>query len=111
MLFAQIAALSPAFSWPNKSGCGTRLLEISLLPRFKALVFSILAILVALIGIATVVKAPSVSPQPLRPGSRIVRAGIWTVHFGMGNEGRDSQRAMKDLIRYFALRFTHLSSN
>ncbi|THH00526.1 hypothetical protein EW145_g7066 [Phellinidium pouzarii] len=33
------------------------------------------------------------------PGPRIIRAGIWTVHFGIDNEGRDSQRAMSTLIK------------
>ena len=74
-------------------------MEISFLPHFKALILSILAIFATLNGIATIVKVPSISPQPFRPVPRIVRAGIWTVHFGMDNEGRDSQRAMKGLIR------------
>ena len=42
---------------------------------------------------------PVEAPTPYRPGSRVVRTGIWTVHFGIDNEGRDSQRRMRDLIR------------
>jgi hypothetical protein len=43
-------------------------------------------------------RAPRTDIQPYRPGPRIVRAGIWTVHFGMDNGGKDSQRLMRDLI-------------
>jgi hypothetical protein len=28
-----------------------------------------------------------------------VTAGVWTLHFGIDNEGRDSQRRVRDLIR------------
>jgi len=28
----------------------------------------------------------------------MLTAGIWTVHFGIDNEGRDSQRRMRDLV-------------
>lgn len=38
-------------------------------------------------------------PTLLKSGRRIVNAGIWTVHFGFDDSGRDSQRRMRDLIR------------
>ena len=38
-------------------------------------------------------------PTLLKSGQRIVNAGIWTVHFGFDNAGRDSQRRMRDLVR------------
>ncbi|KAH9943702.1 Frag1/DRAM/Sfk1 family-domain-containing protein [Amylocystis lapponica] len=56
-------------------------------------VFSVLSLLV------TLYRSPVVPPAPHRPGARLLRAGIWTVHFGIDNEGRDSQRRMRDLIK------------
>ncbi|EKM57828.1 uncharacterized protein PHACADRAFT_171045 [Phanerochaete carnosa HHB-10118-sp] len=49
--------------------------------------------------LVTMYRWPVNPPVPYRPGPRILRAGIWTVHFGIDNEGRDSQRRMRDLIR------------
>lgn len=43
---------------------------------------------------------PTKEIKPFRPGPRIIRAGIWTVHFGIDDEGRDSQRRMRDIVRY-----------
>lgn len=54
---------------------------------------------VALAGVVSVYRTPSTAIQPYRPGPRIIRAGVWTVHFGLDNEGKDSQRLMRDLIR------------
>jgi hypothetical protein len=59
----------------------------------------------ALIAIASLIgplrrSAPTApTPAPAHARTRIVRAGIWTVHFGIDNAGRDSQRAMRDLFR------------
>ncbi len=55
--------------------------------------FALLSLLV------TIYRWPVNAPRPYRPGHRVLRAGIWTVHFGIDNEGRDSQRRMGDLIR------------
>lgn len=38
------------------------------------------------------------APQPYHPDTGIFTGGIWTVHFGMDEEGRESQRRMMDLI-------------
>jgi len=48
--------------------------------------------------IATLYRLPD-SPKPFRPGPRILRAGIWTLHFGIDNAGRDSQRRVRNVIR------------
>jgi len=49
--------------------------------------------------LATIYRWPS-PPILLKSGRRIANAGIWTVHFGFDNAGRDSQRRMRDLIRW-----------
>ncbi|RXK35959.1 hypothetical protein M231_06782 [Tremella mesenterica] len=44
-------------------------------------------------------KIPREAPVPYFPEYRMFSAGIWTVHFGVDQEGRDSQWRMMDLIR------------
>jgi hypothetical protein len=44
-------------------------------------------------------RRPLADPKPFRPDARILRAGIWAVHFGIDNEGHDSQRGMLGVIR------------
>lgn len=39
------------------------------------------------------------TPAPAHARARILNAGIWAVHFGIDNAGRDSQRNMRDLFR------------
>lgn len=76
-----------------------------LLRTFGAIVY-----MLALTAAISVYRAPLDTPRPYRPGPRIIRAGIWTVHFGMNNEGRDSQRGMRELIRYLNKRISpHLT--
>ncbi|KAI5121231.1 hypothetical protein M0805_007238 [Coniferiporia weirii] len=98
VLFAQIMLLAPAFSWPGLRK-NTLYLKLDFPPSLKSQFCSTLAIIAALSGLVSLYRVPSNAPQPFRPGPRILRAGIWTVHFGMDNEGRDSQRAMKTLIQ------------
>lgn len=38
-------------------------------------------------------------PAPAHARGKILNAGIWAVHFGIDNAGRDSQRSMRDLFR------------
>ncbi|WVO15056.1 hypothetical protein L204_102700 [Cryptococcus depauperatus] len=44
-------------------------------------------------------QVPTERPIPFFPEHRLFSAGIWTVHFGLDKEGRDSQKRMRDLIR------------
>ena len=37
--------------------------------------------------------------HPHHSPERLVTAGIWTVHFGIDLEGRDSQPRMRDLVK------------
>lgn len=39
------------------------------------------------------------APQPSHPDSRLVTAGIWTIHFGLDNDMWASEHRMRDLIR------------
>jgi hypothetical protein len=59
---------------------------------------ALLAVCCVLSAVATLYRLPTVPPRPYRSASRIIRAGIWTVHFGIDNAGRDSQRGMRSLI-------------
>ena len=76
----------PRFFAANKPSKNSR--------RVQTTIF--LAIIVSLL--VTIYRWPP-PPIPLKSGRRIVNAGIWTVHFGVDNDGRDSQRRMMDLIR------------
>ncbi|KAH9018476.1 Frag1/DRAM/Sfk1 family-domain-containing protein [Lactarius pseudohatsudake] len=59
----------------------------------------------ALIAVAALVgplrrsAPPTPVPVPAHARARILNAGIWAVHFGIDNAGRDSQRGMRDLFR------------
>lgn len=53
--------------------------------------------------LGTLYRWPSAPPRPFVPGPRILNAGIWTLHFGIDNEGRDSQRGVKTVIEYVLL--------
>ncbi|KAL5503883.1 CWH43 [Sanghuangporus vaninii] len=97
VLMAQIILLAPAFDWQGSKYNRTSLSKIP--PRLGQYSFTALSLMAVVSGLVTMYRTPTSAPQPYRPGPRIVRAGIWTVHFGMDNQGRDSQRAMRDLIR------------
>ena len=98
VLIAQVACIALAFRWPRLNAT-TRPLNLTLPKRTHYAIQYTLAILTTVSLLVTLYRAPKAAPQPHRPASRIVRAGIWTVHFGIDNEGRDSQRLMRDLIR------------
>ena len=94
---AQIILLAPAFNWQGRDYVGSSFSKIS--PLVAQYSFASLSLMAVASGLVTMYRTLANAPQPYRPGPRIVRAGIWTVHFGMDNQGRDSQRAMRDLIR------------
>ncbi|KAJ3826969.1 Frag1/DRAM/Sfk1 family-domain-containing protein [Lentinula raphanica] len=97
VLIAQMACLALAFNWP---ALGPRLTSASTISstvvscaRNTVTLFFILGVL------ASLYRLPTAPIQPFRPGQRMLRAGIWTIHFGIDNEGRDSQRRVMNLIR------------
>ncbi|OSC99957.1 hypothetical protein PYCCODRAFT_1372193 [Trametes coccinea BRFM310] len=107
VLAAQFACIALAFHWsrllPRRSSTTAPSSRATpSLPHgrhFKAQYT--LALLTTLSLLATLWHSnwPRIVPRPHREAARIVRAGIWTVHFGIDNEGRDSQRRMRDLIQ------------
>ena len=98
VLIAQFACIALAFR-PPRLNTNTGQLNLTLPKRTHYAIQYTLAILTTVSLLVTLYRAPKAAPQPHRPASRIARAGIWTVHFGIDNEGRDSQRLMRDLIR------------
>ncbi|KAI0784469.1 Frag1/DRAM/Sfk1 family-domain-containing protein [Abortiporus biennis] len=96
VLAVQMVFIGLAFNWPRISSNAPTL---TLPPVVKTYTKNALAIFSVLSLLVTMYRWPTKIPQPYRPGPRILRAGIWTVHFGIDNEGRDSQRRMRDLIR------------
>ncbi|EIN04946.1 hypothetical protein PUNSTDRAFT_92401 [Punctularia strigosozonata HHB-11173 SS5] len=95
VLIAQMSGLALIARWPNGQGASS-LLNTPL--HAKRYASAVLAICSVLSVIATLYRLPTEPPRPYRPASRIIRAGIWTVHFGIDNAGRDSQRGMRHLI-------------
>lgn len=91
-----MALLGLGFNWPR-----VRLSSpaVTIPAALRAKARNTLALVSVLSLLVTMYRWPTNIPQPHRPGPRIIRAGIWTVHFGIDNEGRDSQRRMRDLIK------------
>lgn len=99
VVFAQIACLALAFRWstqnhPAKSTSLT-------LPNSTSASLSktVLALISVLSVLGTLYRIPlGTPPTPYKPGPRIVNMGIWTVHFGIDNEGRESQRGITRVL-------------
>lgn len=51
------------------------------------------------IGRAVYIVMPEEVPEPLYPETRLITAGIWTVHFGLDNNMWASENRMRDLIQ------------
>ncbi|KAF9067240.1 Frag1/DRAM/Sfk1 family-domain-containing protein [Rhodocollybia butyracea] len=96
VLMAEMACLSLAFDWPALNRVSRPASISSTVASCARTTFALISITSIL---ATLYRLPSSPPQPFRPGPRILRAGIWTIHFGIDNEGRDSQRRVLNLIR------------
>ncbi|KAK0193555.1 Frag1/DRAM/Sfk1 family-domain-containing protein [Armillaria mellea] len=67
--------------------------------RRETCAFLLLGCISTLSVLATLYRMPSSAIQPWRAGPRVLRTGIWTLHFGIDNAGRDSQRKVRDVIR------------
>lgn len=98
VLAVQMAGIALTFKWPGITT--SSLPNLSLPPSVKSRVQTSLGVFTLISVLVSMYRSPSQAPQPYRPGPRILRAGIWTVHFGIDNEGRDSQRRIRDLIRF-----------
>lgn len=91
----QMACLLPAFKWPFSAKTLPPSSSTTFKPHFRNLLF----IFPILSLFTTLYRLPQSPPHPFKSGPRILNAGIWTVHFGIDNEGHDSQRGMRNLIR------------
>ncbi|EGO24579.1 hypothetical protein SERLADRAFT_369838 [Serpula lacrymans var. lacrymans S7.9] len=98
VLLSQILLLSPAFRW-RSSSTQSSYVTLNLRASYTQSTRLILALLSISSLLITLYRWPLVGPRPYKAGTRIFNAGIWTVHFGIDNVGRDSQRRMRDLIR------------
>ncbi|KAI0749855.1 Frag1/DRAM/Sfk1 family-domain-containing protein [Daedaleopsis nitida] len=99
VLGTQFACIALAFRWP-RAGASSTVPPATLPQRARHMVQYTLALVVVLSLLVSQYRATRAEvPRPHRPTARIVRTGIWTVHFGIDNEGRDSQRRMRDLVR------------
>ena len=99
VLTAQLAAISlafrPSFRLSNKSNSLLRILSAARTRIIAILCFSSLVSV-----LVTLLRWPAMGPRPYKPETRLFNAGIWTIHFGIDNVGHDSQRRIRDVIRY-----------
>ncbi|KAH8994787.1 Frag1/DRAM/Sfk1 family-domain-containing protein [Lactarius akahatsu] len=100
VLAAQLALLAPSFSWRTLSVASTTALR-PVPPLARRYIRASLALIAvaALVGPLRRSAPPTPVPVPAHARARILNAGIWAVHFGIDNAGRDSQRGMRDLFR------------
>ncbi|KAI0259848.1 Frag1/DRAM/Sfk1 family-domain-containing protein [Gloeopeniophorella convolvens] len=102
VLGAQLALLAPAFRWrgPSSAGPVTRSLA-PVAPPTRRLARAALALVAvaALLGPLARPAPPTPHPAPAHERARLLHAGIWTVHFGIDNAGRDSQHGIAALLR------------
>ncbi|KAH9057870.1 Frag1/DRAM/Sfk1 family-domain-containing protein [Lactarius vividus] len=100
VLAAQLALLAPSFGWRTFSvPSATALRPIPPLARRYISASLALIAVAALVGPLRRSAPPTPVPVPAHARTRILNAGIWAVHFGIDNAGRDSQRGMRDLFR------------
>ncbi|KAI0249871.1 Frag1/DRAM/Sfk1 family-domain-containing protein [Lactifluus subvellereus] len=100
VLAAQLALLAPFFNWRSLSiSSPPPLRPIPQLARRYIRVTLALVAVAALIGPLRRSTPATPAPAPAHARARILHAGIWTVHFGIDNAGRDSQRGMRELFR------------
>jgi hypothetical protein len=100
VLIAQLALLAPSFNWRAFSvSSPAPLTPIPHIARRYIRSALALIVVVALIGPLSRSAQSAPTPVPAHSRARIVHAGIWAVHFGIDNSGRDSQHSMRDLFR------------
>ncbi|KIJ52651.1 hypothetical protein M422DRAFT_74128 [Sphaerobolus stellatus SS14] len=58
-----------------------------------------LALFIGVSMLSMASRIPAKTPIPHHAAQRLITAGIWTVHFGIDDAGRDSQYRMRDLIK------------
>lgn len=98
VLLAQMALLFPAFKFSLPPAVVSRMLVTNKSLKHWHYVRTTIFFTIIVSLLVTIHRWPP-PPVLLKSSRRIVNAGIWTVHFGFDNAGRDSQRRMRDLIR------------
>ncbi|CUA75942.1 Protein cwh43 [Schizosaccharomyces pombe 972h-] [Rhizoctonia solani] len=73
--------------------------SVSTFAKLKSRIRATLGLVMVLTMSVALYRTPRGPPVPHHSGDRLITAGIWTMHFGQDNEGRDSQRRMRNLIR------------
>lgn len=101
-----MACLLPAFRWSTSSASGTSTStsthsqsKSTTKDKYKPHTLITLFLVSSLSLLTTLHRVPRTLPVPFKSGTRIFNTGIWTVHFGIDNEGHDSQRGILNLIR------------
>jgi hypothetical protein len=97
--FLQLACLLPIFNWPGLRSASNNISQAPVAIKYTSHIRSALALLPLFSLLITLYRHPRAPPQPFEAGPRIINAGIWTVHFGIDNEGHDSQKGIMNLIR------------
>lgn len=95
---AQLACLALAFRFPALNSLPSRS-AIAISSSAQSYTKTLLVCISVTSVLVTMYRLPASPPHPFNPGPRIINAGIWTVHFGIDNEGHDSQRGIRNLIR------------
>ena len=100
VLVAQLTLIAPSFNWHSFSVSSPASLPPipQIARRYIRTALALIAV-VALIGPLRQSGQMAPTPAPGHARARILNAGIWAVHFGIDNAGRDSQRNMRDLFR------------
>ncbi|KAF7967485.1 hypothetical protein HWV62_34095 [Athelia sp. TMB] len=95
VVIAQMLCLGLAFNWPQLKTSKTYSHVSGAVSSYSRTLLAILSVLSVAV---TIYRMPNRPPVPYSPGPRIITAGIWTIHFGIDNQGRDSQRKVRDLV-------------
>lgn len=103
LAFSSICVILGALS--SKSSLSTVLSNstASLSSKFLRRIWLFCVILLGLIGSYTYQQRPTGVPQPFHPDSKLITAGIWTIHFGLDNDMWASEDGMMYLIKEMEL--------
>ena len=101
VLAAQLALLAPSFNWRPTLAVPSSSPLRPIPPLARRYIRASLALIAvtALIGPLRRSAPPTPAPASAHARAGILNAGIWTVHFGIDNAGRDSQRGIRDVFR------------
>jgi len=100
MLIISTVALLPAFNLPFLPTTSSSTVSQSpVAPAYKPHTRILLTVITLASLLTTLYRLPRASPSPFNPGPRIINSGIWTIHFGIDNDGHDSQQGMMNLIK------------